>query len=440
MAEYQVIQDTVLSGTNTVGVGASAEVTIKSAVTGELVSLYQDRLGASGETNPFNADASGQFRVYAAPGRLQITVVYNSVTRVWEDFRLGEPALEAGRRLNLSGEMCIAQEGTSFAGVGAAGGTEFDLDGWWCYTAGTPQARVTVTQESGSSGFRNWRKVDCTTAEAAVAAGEVFLSGTSMEGRGLQHLEYGAATANTIVIRLRIKSPKTGTVCIFAYQPDAGRSFIREITIAAADTEEEHTVTIPGDASGTINNDSGEGLRVGIAHVCGSTFQTAADAWTAGEYYATSNQQNLLDSTDNNLEITAFQVEVGGEATEFEHKDYENDLADALWFYERFAYGNGGDVCVMQCLTATTARGALKWTQKRIAPAVTASAAADFDLHQTAGTDSPVTSLSFNAIRTDGCNVNPTASGGGLTAGNATWMDGDTGGSAAIYVDARLGP
>ncbi len=88
---YQVIQDTVLSGTSSIGVGASAAVTIRDAETAALVTLFQDRLGAGGETNPFNADANGQFRVYTAPGRLQITVVHNAVTRIWEDYQLENP-------------------------------------------------------------------------------------------------------------------------------------------------------------------------------------------------------------------------------------------------------------------------------------------------------------------------------------------------------------
>ncbi len=115
---YEVIQDTVLSGTTSIGIGASAEVTIRDAVTAGLVTLFQDRLGAVGETNPFNADANGQFRVYTLPKRLQISITFESVTRIWEDFRLGPktPKLasgDAGKSLLVN----IDEDGYSLVGI-----------------------------------------------------------------------------------------------------------------------------------------------------------------------------------------------------------------------------------------------------------------------------------------------------------------------------------
>ena len=117
---YEVIQDTVLTGTSSIGIGASAEVTIRDAESGALVSLFEDRLGASGESNPFNADASGQFRVYAAPGRLQITVVHNAVTRIWEDFQLiAQPPLE---NLIINPTARVQQRATAIAATAIDGG------------------------------------------------------------------------------------------------------------------------------------------------------------------------------------------------------------------------------------------------------------------------------------------------------------------------------
>ncbi len=115
---YEVIQDTVLSGTASIGIGANAEITIRDADTAALVTLFQDRLGAGGETNPFNADANGQFRVYTLPKRLQISIEFELVTRVWEDFRLGPktPKLasgDAGKSLLVNSD----EDGYSLVGI-----------------------------------------------------------------------------------------------------------------------------------------------------------------------------------------------------------------------------------------------------------------------------------------------------------------------------------
>ena len=362
---YQVIQDTVLTGTSSIGIGASAAVTIRSAESGELVTLFQDRLGASGETNPFNADAAGQFRVYAAPGRLQISITHNAVTRVWEDFQLVSQPPKRNKIINA--EHAVAQRGTSFAGIGA-NVQDYVTDRHSIFTQNGPQARATVTQEAGVfSGIRNSLKIDCTTAEAAVAANELWVYEYRIEAQDLQDMEYGAATARTFVLSFKIKSPKTGIHCVGFFQSDSTRSFVREFTISAANTEEEHVVTLPGDVSGVINNDNGDGLRIIFPLVAGSDLHIAPDAWSAGFDCATSNQQNLLDNTANNFEITALQFIEGDAKIPFEHIDIASEVKRCERYAEAFGHG------VMGSATLTTKfHGGVSFrTEKRANPTLT---------------------------------------------------------------------
>ena len=248
--------------------------------------------------------------------------------------RLGQTGAQS-KNLVKNGAMAIAQRGTSFTGVGAAT-TEYTLDRFLVYGKGAPQARATVTQESGVfGGFGYSAKIDCTTAEAAVAATELWSWQQRIEAQDLQHLRYGNAAAKTLTLTFEIKSPKSGTHCVALYQPDGARSFVREFTVAAANTAEEITVTFPGDASGTINNDSGEGLRITWPLVAGANFQVAADAWAAGEDYATSNQQNLLDNVANDFEITGIQLELGSNATVFDRRSFGQNLALCQRYYQK---------------------------------------------------------------------------------------------------------
>lgn len=239
-----------------------------------------------------------------------------------------------GRNTIINGAMNVKQRGASFTGVGASA-TEYTLDRWLVYTSGAPQARATVTQETTGvfGGFGNSAKIDCTTVEAAVAATELWSWQQRIEAQDLQFLRYGNAAAKTLSLTFQIKSPKSGTHCVALYQPDGARSFVREFTVAAANTAEEITVTFPGDASGTINNDTGEGLRLTWPLVAGANFQVAADAWAAGEDYATSNQQNLLDNVANNFEITGIQLELGFVSTPFERRSFGQELALCNRYY-----------------------------------------------------------------------------------------------------------
>lgn len=247
-----------------------------------------------------------------------------------------------GHNLVINGDSLIAVRGSQ-TGVGGSATNYGAPDRFLVYTIGSPQARATVSQESGVfAGFGYSTKIDCTTAEGAVAAGEVWSWQTRIEANQLQHLLYGAAGAKTLALRFKIKSPKSGTHCVALYQPDGTRSYIREFSVTTADTEQEITVAFPGDASGTINNDTGEGLRLTWPLIAGLTYQATKDAWATGEDYATSGQQNLLDNTANNFEVTGIQLELGSESTPFEHRKYGAEFDLCRRYYRRIGQGIQG--------------------------------------------------------------------------------------------------
>jgi hypothetical protein len=192
------------------------------------------------------------------------------------------------------------------------------------------------------------------------------------------------AGAKTLVASFWMKSPKSGTHCVSLDQPDGGSTYIREFTVASADTWEKHTVTFPGDASGTINNDTGAGLELKFPLFMGSTYQGTADTWTgSGTQWATSNQQNLLDNTANNFYITGVQLEVGSVATDFEHEDYGTTLAKCQRYFERLDY-NGASAESIGVGTAASTSSVIcvipYRRKKRALPTLTASAAATFEV------------------------------------------------------------
>jgi hypothetical protein len=251
-------------------------------------------------------------------------------TEVW---RYGSNPTTA-KNLITNGGMTVYQRGTQ-TGLGP-NLVYVGIDQWKNFTAGgVPQGRYTVTQDTTviPAGFGYSLKADCTTAESAVATDDLITIEQPLEAQNLLHLNYGSAGAKTITASFWLRSPKNGTHCVYLNQPDSDRSYVREFTVAAADTLEFFTVTFPGDASGLIDADTGAGLRLGFPLVAGTDFHIAADAWTASNDFATSNQQNLLDNTANNFYITGVQLEVGSVATDFEHEDYGTTLAKCQRYF-----------------------------------------------------------------------------------------------------------
>ena len=67
----------------------------------------------------------------------------------------------------------------------------------------------------------------------------------------------------------------------------------------------------------------------------GSSFNTTAGAWQSGSYRNTSSQANLVNNASATWYITGVHLEVGEQATPFEHRSYGDELARCQRYYNR---------------------------------------------------------------------------------------------------------
>jgi len=243
-------------------------------------------------------------------------------------------AAAPGKNLVQNGSMAVAQR-TTQTGLGAS--TAYtQVDRFKLFCSGTA-ARVTADQAAagGVTGQGNALKVDVTTPDASVASGDIMSIKHIIEAQNCQLLRYGDSTAKDVTLSFWMKSPKTGTHCVSLYQSDTGRGYIKEFTIASANTWEQFKITFPGDTGGAgINDDTGSGLNIDWPLICGTGEQGSADSWLASGKFATSNQQNLTDNASNDVYLTGVQLELDG-ATDFEHEGYGTTLRKCFRYFER---------------------------------------------------------------------------------------------------------
>ena len=230
------------------------------------------------------------------------------------------------------------QRGTSFAAIANSG---YSADRW--LTAYGSAAVVTASKvvDAPTASQAGVFTQDClslavTTADTSIAAGDYWLFGQHIEGLNAASFGFGQAGSRNVTLSFWVKGTKTGIHCVAIRNSAGDRSYVAEYTIVTTNTWEYKTITIPVDTSGTWLYDNGTGVSLWFVLAGGTNFHTTANTWAAGNFLATANQVNALDSTANTFKIALVQLEAGESATEFEHRPYGTELQLCQRYYQKF--------------------------------------------------------------------------------------------------------
>jgi len=289
---------------------------------------------------------------------------------------IGSQTALSNRNLIINGAMQVAQRGTSETGV--TSGDTYDTLDRVKYALGSLGTWTHEQSTNAPSGFSNSYKATCTAGNASPAAGAYKLVYMILEAQNLQHLGFGTSDAKSLTLSFWVKSNKTGSASVNLQQKDsnpADKQVTKSYTINSADTWEYKTVYFPTDTSGVINNDNGGGLQLEWWLNSGSTYTSGSHqtTWTA---YANGdrNSSNLgVGGADNDYwQITGVQLEVGEQATPFEHRSYGDELARCQRYFQ-----TGGN-CVGRSYSSSNMEAYYQFPiQMRAAPTTTQRGAGD---------------------------------------------------------------
>jgi hypothetical protein len=323
----------------------------------------------------------------------------------------------------INGKMDIAQRGTSFAAASA-----YTLDRW--ELTNTSSAVATVTQQAdapSNNEFRYSYRYAVTTADTSIAAGDALAIQQRIEGFNARDL-----IGKTFTVSFWVRSSKTGTHCVAFRNIGTNRSYVVEYTISATNTWEQKSISLPSGliTAGTWDWTNGTGLIASWALAAGTTFQTTAGAWQTGNFLATSNQVNCLDTVGNIFAITGVQLEVGSFATEFDHRPFSAELAMCQRYYEQSyepgAVGTATSVGALQNYNAsgatnTAALQVIFKVQKRATPTVTSystQSGASGQIRDGSGADRTAT---VQYVSTSGAHITNSAAGNAANY-SAQWV------------------
>jgi len=280
-----------------------------------------------------------------------------------------------GRNMVINGAMNVAQRSASVTGIGASDGY-FTCDRWNLNINGSVASagRLTMSQTSdGPDGISaNCLKLDCTTADTSIAAGEHLILEQRFEGQNLQRMAKGLAGAKQVTVSFYVKASAAFDFVVELYDADHDRQ-ISKLYSTTTDWV-RHEFTIPADVDGgdqPLDDDNAGSFLIDFWLHGGSTY-TSGTLNTAS--WANASAANLaagidsfFSSTDNNFFITGVQMEVGPVATEFEQEDFGVTLAKCQRYFlklegasaDRWGIGGyvvGASEARMDCVMPVTMR------------------------------------------------------------------------------------
>tara|TARA_R100001443_G_scaffold30461_1_gene44192 strand:- start:654 stop:1763 length:1110 start_codon:yes stop_codon:yes gene_type:complete len=249
----------------------------------------------------------------------------------------------SNRNIIINGAMQVAQRGTSFTGPSSGA---YTLDRWMSGLQTTSgdgdfsQATDVPTATQSGTAFKNSLKFQVTTADASIAATDRTYLVQKIEGQNLVSAGFGQSGTRYMTLSFWHKHTKTGTHSLAINNGARDRSYPMEYTQTTTNTWEKAELTFPVDTSGTWPTDNTAGMWIFWGIAFGSNYAGTANAWAGAQAYGTSSQVNNLDSTSNAMLFTGVQLEVGTEATPFEHRTFSDELARCQRYFCR-TYGYG---------------------------------------------------------------------------------------------------
>ena len=239
-----------------------------------------------------------------------------------------------GRNRIINGNMAIDQRNAG-ASVTQTNTVLYITDRFQVIMAAiSTQTLVSQQVTDAPTGFNYSLKATTGGTGAAPGAGSLASAYQVIEGYNVADLMLGTASAATFTLSFWVKCSLTGTFSV-AFQNNAqNRSYIATYVVNSASTWEYKTITITGDTTGTWLTTNSGGLLVRWDYGTGSTYQSTAGSWQAGNYMATAASVKLIATTGATMAITGVQLEAGTIATPYEFNQYQVQLAQCRRYYQ----------------------------------------------------------------------------------------------------------
>ena len=258
------------------------------------------------------------------------------------------------RNLVINGAMTVAQRGTSSTSAGYA-----TVDRFRIYTNGVDeaptQAQVDVSSGTGpyTEGFRKAFKITNGNQTSGTGATDYIGFRQTIEAQDLANSGWNYTSSSSyLTLSFWIKSSVAQSF-EFNFRTEDGTNYLYLMSTGSlsANTWTKVIKTIPGNSNLTFNNDNGVGANIYLMAFSGTTYtndpDTVHNAWQAYNsnwLFGKDSTTTWYTTNDATLEITGVQLELGPQATPFEHRSFGEELSLCQRYFEITEGGFQGPV------------------------------------------------------------------------------------------------
>ena len=253
------------------------------------------------------------------------------------------------RNMIINGGMNVAQRGTSSTSGGYQTVDRFQSGGGTIATTQSQESLSSSDTGPWEAGFRKAYKALTTNATTSTAAYYSLL--TILEAQDLANSGWNyTSTSSYITLSFWALSNDAGAYTCSVRSQD-GTSYYYDTTYTlVAGTWKKVEITIPGKSDLQFDNNTSQGIQIHPFIAYGTDYTASGSAGSWQTYNGAGGDETIpntdatawMNNSGSYIMITGVQLELGSNATPFEHRSYGDELLRCQRYYYIIVDQQGG--------------------------------------------------------------------------------------------------
>ena len=356
------------------------------------------------------------------------------------------------RNIIINGAMQVAQRSTSTVAVSDGTNENYQTIDRMKFSFGNSAAGAANISQSTDApttlGFTKSHKTDVTTVNTTASGQQIINLAYRIEGQDLRSSGWNHLSSSSfLTLSFYFKTTKTGNSklpIMFRTRHGTNYYYVKNVTITDPTNWNRYTVTIPGNSNLQIDDANTAGMDIYFTYYSGPDKDTGSEAsWGSTNAYSTSDSTNYFDSTSNDMFITGVQLEVGSQATAFEHRSFGEELQLCQRYYELIVERDEGSNAKENCIGLFWGDGTNSFTwvkfhqKKRTQPTLEISDFTNAFRFYGSGGGVNANTMTANTLHRDGMLLEQTGNAG-IAGFTRVFVDGSDGLKALVAASSEL--